>query len=313
MSSAPTAPEILAMNRIGSIHRDIAAMRRIGQLLFDELRGPFEEDVELFQRLFASGLPVPVLSVSHANRLEVPWTQYLAYMLDPRKSGEIGRIVGPAVFSALAKYATPADEPVSTVGPINHEDLIVKAEVELGSYCVHCSRKAIIDLLLIGPSTVVAIEQKVSSSTWTYDDCPGGLEHKQLSEYAKLLPNWIEEHCPTSNLSRCFLTISQRDLTKSERDEKWHCVTHEELSDLVADCLSRIEGQLPAYALSSMLLDWNAQPFGSWPERINDLKVFLERVKRGGAPRDSDLVWYHSFRESEERLYGFLKNLADRL
>lgn len=288
---------VAGMRRIGVLLGHLDAMRKIGDLITEELGGDFETDAPRLRRGLAHGVPVPVLAVSGANGLEPLWTQFLAFMLDPRASREVGSLIGPAIFHHLTGHEVVA------------EQLVVMSEVGLGAACLACGHGSVIDLVLIGPTAILAVEQKVTSSegTWT---CNDGTVHRQLAEYAKLLPAWAlrehQRHFPGRSdpfLERRFLTVG------GGLNAEWRAVTHAELSVVVAAQLPSAIGRMTRHALLAMLFDWNAHPFGDWPQEVERLRALL--ASAGADPRPTHLLAYANFARTHAPLRAVLLTLSE--
>ncbi len=291
-----------AMRRIGEIYAAEEGMREIGRLVLDEVGQQLIEDVPQLREGLIRGLPVPVLSVSKANHLETPWTEYLAYMLDPLRSGAIGETLGPLVFAHLSGREIAAKE------------LRVLCEVSLGnSRCDDCSRThhCVIDLVLASLHHVVAIEQKVTSgpSDWT---CACGRQFRQLQEYASLVPAWVRRehkrffpHAETTPHTTChYLTLGGM-----QAGAPWRAVSHQELSRCAIAALERLPGQAGRSSLAAMIMDWNSSPFGDWPQAVEQLAIVLDRC--GTKPTITDSLWYLDFIENSRDLRQFIMHWRD--
>ena len=104
-------------------------MHRIAAVVAEEYGALLRADETQLRAGVEAGLPVPVLSVSRANSLESPWTEYLAHMCDPGSSGAIGAVLGPAIFEFLSSTAVDPGE------------LVVLSEVQLGvARCEFCNQ-----------------------------------------------------------------------------------------------------------------------------------------------------------------------------
>lgn len=290
------------MRRIGALRENIAAMERIAALVANEFGRELREQERLLRTGLEAGLPVPVLSVSGVNSLETPWTQYLAHVLDPRASRAIGSVLGPAVFKHLARTEVSAD------------DLVVLSEVYLGrALCVHCEHGCNIDLILLGPTHVLAVEQKVTSGPSDWRCTRPDVTHRQLDEYAAVLAEWAgHEHrrrYPSAGgapvVERFYLTLGG---TSHVGTTPWTPVSHKELSQVVAAAARRLPAGSPRSSVSSLLFDWNAPPFGDWPAAVNRLQEIL--IRSSGAPDAHDAMQYAGFIENHADLRDALLALA---
>lgn len=279
----------------------VSAIERIAKLVRDSMHDRFLKDSEVFRSVLARGVPTPVLSVARANQLENAWTNYLAHMLDRGASRGVGAVVGPAVFEAL------------TGKPVSPDQLHVLTEVSLGLACNHCGHSCRIDLILLGPEDLVAIEQKVVSppSNWKCKSPDLGV-HRQLNEYERLLAVKAKAiHSPYFPGTATQPTIHPYYLTRAGQQETgWRSVTHAELSKIVGAAATGLHRMGERLSLFAMLIDWNSEPFGRWPIAIEQLESLLRRTEEK-SPTVGDLIWYGNFLSENKTLCDLLTALGD--
>lgn len=149
-------------------------------------------------KVVGMGLPDPVLAVTGAGSLEVPWTNYLFRAMggDPRRSS---RCVGNALAHAAMRTMAGGDSESQENLEVFREAYLGQAvtrEYQNGSSGPHvrcnCGHGCNVDLVLVCDTAAVAIEQKVKAgaSDWKCDECGG----KQAEVYRRLFPEWVRNH-----------------------------------------------------------------------------------------------------------------------
>jgi len=221
-----------------------------------------EEDIAWLQslqhrRVTHALLPVPVLAVSGAGSLELPWSQYLAHMLDPEASHGLGERLGKSLLDTFCEKNTG-----------NYRGVVV--EYDLGCACDLCSHHCSLDLLVQGERASIAIEHKVSSgpSNWR---CADGHLHRQLTEYAILLEQRRE---PGVELVKLYLTPGRKESRFGAYS--WRAVAHSELAQVFVEILPELRDSLQRYILASLVFDLNSGSLGRWWALVNDLEDLLK-------------------------------------
>jgi hypothetical protein len=276
------------------------AIRDVARKALRELEVTFARQAPVLRKVLEHGVPVPVLSVSKANHLETPWTQYLAHVCDPRASSTLGRAVGPRIFQHLSGRA------------VNPRDLTILSEVWLGRTCKFCDHVSKIDLLLIGPTDVVAIEQKVKSRQNHWSCSENRPRHAQLEEYSTGLKNWIGANRTRHFAGTPHPTLHKRYLTRSAAPtpEGWVQITHGELARAVLAAAPAVTRRADRHSLAAMLLDWNSEPFGVWPSILEELNTLVNSALDRG-PRPEDLLRYGAICVEHGDLIQFISTVLE--
>ena len=206
-------------------------------------------------------LPLGVHSASGSTRLEVPMTQYIGAILDPRGAHGLGTLtLEHALTTLLGHGATVANARVYV-------------EVPLGRACQACRTSRVLDLAIVGADFAVAIEHKIRSGE-TNRRCPeqAGVIRRQGEDTLGLFGDWArarrgELGLGEGSLDLAFVYLTPRGASPSERPgdlSPWRAVSHRDLADAVAPALAR--GLRPGayHSLAAFILDLAEAEFDGW-------------------------------------------------
>jgi hypothetical protein len=214
------------------------------------------------------GLPEPVLAVTGAGKLEVPWTNYIFRALGGGLDSDEAR--GNALALAWMN---------EILGETPTEVRVIK-EFALGAHaCPTCRLHrhwCSLDLALVTADVAVAVEHKVRSppSDFRYPTCnhPGS----QARAYFDLFTSWAA----ANGRRALFRWLSPGGAEK----EHWAAVSHEQLAEILAPAISSLPTRGDRYRAAAFVLDLAASV-------IPNFSLTLEAARAyAAAPEDDALA-----------------------
>ena len=277
----------------------VGVLRNISDLTSRDVMAWFDANRQVLHRTASGTLPVPVMAVSGLGSREVPWTNYLAYMLSPHQPHGLG----DTLARSLAEFAT---------GEAVTGELWVWGERELGTTtCAVCTNEHgwRIDMVVMGASVAVAIEQKTTSGPSNWTCC--GQTQSQLDAYGTLFPDWVGAqyravfgHSQPPLYTSQFLYLTPKGTRARSKSSEWQAISHADLSTALAPALSAATDPVARCNLLALLLDLNSGALGSWAELLARTRGLTH------AAADPSFLEVLSMREDLERAPTLVALLA---
>ncbi len=296
----PPSPEDLNYDGDDRYRRDkarAAAVRHVAIAANDKAWRWYIRNRQALESSLRDGLPVPVLSITHADKKETGWTRYLAHMFDPEAAHGIGEKLLEAFFKAVV------GEKWKRTGGWSTQTEVALPPSRCGDEIAHHNS---LDLLLMDQKHAIAIEQKIDAaeSNWKCEVCEGRNhpgKRSQLTEYGSALTEATKKGgvLVGRTVHRIYLTPSGKPA--GEGTPRWESLRHSDLADILSTALT--SDLLPAqrYALIALLMDLNGRRLGKWNYVIGEARqIVLGPNWKEASPRFLSLFKIH-------RLYGLFR------
>lgn len=283
---AISAIRAIAGREAGSDQAVLLAVREVAAWSRLAILAELKQKRTVLQRAQMVGRPFPVLTVTGAAELELPWSNYLYAMLGgPPGTWEArGNRFAEVLLAALVQPQAPqclTEQDLLQQAEAWSGDVTIHREIGLGQVACDCRHSCCLDLALVGGGHAVAIEHKVKAgaSNWRCGSC-GGV---QADWYVKLFPRQIERWREDGHgdLAGHYVYLSPTGRAPSQWTAWTHRDTAAVLTRVVADPLWRANARFgERYQAIAFLLDLKASVAG-------DDRALWDGVERWlGAPDD---------------------------
>jgi len=216
-----------------------------------------------------------IFNILNISRQELRHSDFLAFLMNPNQSGDIGRQFLQNFLSLLSKENSELRLDFFKMFYCNFDKIVVKREYE--------NIDILVDIVISNKKFVIVIENKVDSGEQFYDD----KEVKgQLAKYKKIVDKEFSTHTPI------FLFLSPDKHLPSESE--WTSIDY----NLIYSALCRINSDKADNTIKTLIEDYKKTIRGQF-EMENDEKL-----------REAVLEIYNANKDVFDYIY---KNLPNRI